>query len=227
MFEAVILAGGQGKRLKSVTGDLPKPMVEIDGQPFLYLLMKKLESQGCHKIVLSLCYRGEYIEKRVLADKPVNCKVDFSKEDSPLGTGGAIKHAVRLIGSEKCIVLNGDTYLDVNYANFFQAASESDLVISGIQVDHSGRYGTMIIDEQNNVVSFNEKKGEGQGIINSGTYIIAVADFKTFPKEKFSFEEDFIPNYAKAIKAFISTGFFIDIGIPEDYRTACQKLIQK
>ena len=60
MFEAVILAGGKGTRLKSVTGDLPKPMIDVGGQPFLYLLMKRLEQQGCSHIVLSLCYHCTY-----------------------------------------------------------------------------------------------------------------------------------------------------------------------
>lgn len=83
MFQAIILAGGQGTRLKSVTGDLPKPMVDVNGKPFLYRLMQYLEAQGCSKIVLSLCYKADYIIDSVKQDKPVKCVVEYAVEQQP------------------------------------------------------------------------------------------------------------------------------------------------
>ena len=221
MFEAVILAGGQGTRLKSVTGDLPKPMVDVNGTPFLYRLMKRLESQGCSHIVLSLCYRADYIIERVTQDRPVSCKVEFAIEEEPLDTGGAIKLSSNFVNSDKFIVLNGDTYSDLDYNALFEYSKQTHLVISGVYIDDVSRYGTLNIDSNDNVISMNEKGLTGAGIINSGTYVIRTDDIKSFPNTRFSFEQDFIQQYSDSFKAYVYEGYFIDIGIPEDYYKFC------
>jgi len=220
MFEAVILAGGRGTRLKSVTGDLPKPMIDVCEMPFLYRLMKRLESQGCSRIVLSLCYRADYIIDRIKADNPVGCPVGFAVESQPLGTGGAIKLASKSIGAEKFVVLNGDTYSDIDYKELFNYAVNSDLVISGVHIEDVSRYGTLDIDENNAVLAMNEKGRSGDGIINSGIYVITTADIGNFGDETFSFEQDYVQKFSGCFKAFVTNGYFIDIGIPEDYEKA-------
>ncbi len=217
MFEAVILAGGKGTRLKSVTGDLPKPMVEVNSVPFLYRLMQRLESQGCSRIVLSLCYRAEYIIQRVNDDSPVDCPVDFAVEQSPLGTGGAIKLASKFITAGKFVVLNGDTFSDIDCNELFEYADSSDLVISGVHIDEVSRYGTLDVDEKGTVLSMNEKGRTGSGIINSGTYVITTTNIQDFVDDTFSFEQDYVQSFRGSFKAFVSDGYFIDIGIPEDY----------
>jgi D-glycero-alpha-D-manno-heptose 1-phosphate guanylyltransferase len=224
MFEAVILAGGKGTRLKEVTGDLPKPMVEVSGQPFLYLLMKRLESQGCTHIVLSLCYQAELIINRVLKDKPVTIPVNFSIEETPLGTGGAIKLAATQINSDNFIALNGDTYSEVNYAEVFAFLNTSDLVICGVEVNDVSRYGTLKVDEADNVLGFYEKGRQGSGLINSGCYVINKTNIISVDKVSFSFEQDYVETFVGVFKAHISSGYFIDIGIPEDYFKACERL---
>jgi len=224
MFEAVILAGGQGTRLKSVTGEMPKPMVDVSGLPFLYRLMQRLESQGCSRIVLSLCYRADYIIEKISKDQPVNCSVEFAVEKSPLGTGGAIKLASQCITAEKFVVLNGDTYSDLEYNALFNYAGATDLVISGVYVEDVSRYGTLDLDESCVVLSMNEKGRTGAGIINSGTYVITTHDIQKYPNEVFSFEQHYVQEFKGSFKAFVSEGYFIDIGIPEDYYQACLKL---
>ncbi|AWK44320.1 NTP transferase domain-containing protein [Photorhabdus laumondii subsp. laumondii] len=224
MFEAIILAGGQGARLKAVTGDLPKPMVDINGKPFLYRLMKRLEEQGCSKIVLSLCYQADYIIGCIQKDQPVSCEVDFVIEETPLGTGGAIKLASSKINSSKFLVLNGDTMSEINYNSIINFSNDADLVISGVYIDDVSRYGTLKLDEYNNVLAMLEKGLTGKGIINSGIYLIKKDLIRNFPLEKFSFENDFIKNFNGIFKAFVSNGYFIDIGIPEDYYKACNTI---
>ena len=160
MFEAVILAGGKGTRLKSVSGDIPKPMVDLNGKPFLYKLMEQLERYGCSSITLSLGYRADYIIDKILKDKPVNCQVNFSVEKVPLGTGGAIKLAAEKIVGNKFLVINGDTYSEVDFSSMFKLGSKYDLVISGVKVDDASRYGTLNVDDEGYVISMSEK-GEG------------------------------------------------------------------
>jgi D-glycero-alpha-D-manno-heptose 1-phosphate guanylyltransferase len=224
MFEAIILAGGKGTRLKSVTGDLPKPMVDIGGQPFLYLIMKRLEQQGCRHIVLSLCYAADLIIERVKKDKPVDIKVDFCVEAEPLGTGGAIKLAANMIENDSFVVLNGDTYSEVNYSDVVKFSEATDLVICGVEVSDVSRYGTLEVDEFNNVKHLVEKGKSGKGIINSGTYVINKNSILSFASDVFSFEQDYVQNFNLSFRAYISDGYFIDIGIPEDYYKACKVL---
>ncbi|EIZ1171835.1 nucleotidyltransferase family protein [Vibrio vulnificus] len=224
MFEAVILAGGKGTRLKSVSGNIPKPMIDINGKPFLYIIMQQLEMLGCVKIVLSLGYQSDYIVKRVSEDKPVACSVEYSIEEFPLGTGGAIKLAANKIESDKFLVLNGDTYSELDFRDMLNVSSTYDLTISGIRVEDASRYGTLNIDEYGNVIGMNEKGIKGGGVVNSGSYVIAKEDILSFPREVFSFEEDYISSISNGFFAYISDGYFIDIGIPEDYYKACLQI---
>lgn len=223
MFEAIILCGGFGSRLKTVSGDIPKPMVLVGGIPFVYRLMMKLEASGCSKILLSLHYRPEYIVKAVNKDKPVSCPVEFVIEHIPLGTGGAIKHAANKISSSKFIVLNGDTYSDISYANFFSYSEEKQITISAVSVEDTRRYGSLEIDSSLNIIAFNEKGRSGPGVINGGSYVVPTMEILYFPKDIFSMEKDFIPSFLGPIKAYCNDGDFVDIGIPADYFYACSK----
>ena len=223
MIDVVILAGGFGTRLKSVSGDTPKPMVDIKGLPFLYRLMQYLEAQGANRIVLSLHYKAEAIIAMVLKDSPVGCEIDFVVEEEPLGTGGAIKRACNKVNSDSFIVLNGDTYCELDYNAFIDASRDSDIQISGVEVQDVSRYGSLDIDKERNVIEIVEKGRSGPGVINSGTYFIRKECISNFSMEKFSFESDFLPSFEGVFKAFVSEPYFIDIGVPEDYYRACEK----
>lgn len=223
MYDVVILAGGLGTRLKEISGEIPKPMVDISGRPFLYRLMEYLEQQGVRKIILSLSYKANYIIDRIKEDTPVNCEIDFIVEENPLGTGGAIKLATSKVTTDKFIVLNGDTYCELDYDDFIKSSEESDLLISGVKVDDVSRYGSLQLDCDNNVLAMNEKGQDGPGIINSGIYLLSKNVIGDFPQDKFSFETDFLPNFEGVFRAYTSKPYFIDIGIPEDYHKACEK----
>lgn len=223
MYDVVILAGGLGTRLKSVSGEIPKPMVDISGQPFLYRLMTYLEAQGIKRIILSLSYKADYIIDRVVNDNPVSCEVDFIVEKEPLGTGGAIKYASTKVNTEKFIVLNGDTYCELDYSAFVQASLESELLISGVEISDVSRYGSLDIGANSHVNAIVEKGRTGPGIINSGIYVVSKESINNFPLEKFSFESDFLTSFNGDFNAFVSSSYFIDIGVPEDYYAACEK----
>ena len=225
MFEAVILMGGFGTRLKSVSGQTPKPMVLVGGEAFVYKKMKKLEAGGCSKIILSLHFRASYIIEKIRADDPVKCPICFVVEDEPLGTGGGIKLAAAQITSEYFIAINGDTYCDINYADLYSQKGGFDIVISGIHVKDINRYGFLELDADMGIVALREKGALGEGYINCGTYLINRQKVMDFPVTKFSFEKDFIPECHFPITSYLVNGIFVDIGIPADYFSACEILI--
>ncbi len=226
MFEAVILAGGKGTRLRSVSGDVPKPMVDINGTPFLYRLLYKLEAEGCRRVVLSLGYNHEYIIDKFIQDNPTNMSIVFSVEDKPLGTGGAIKKAFECVDGDWAVVLNGDTLCDLNFKDFinFSCENHAEIGVAGISVSDAARYGTLSFDSKMNVTSLNEKGEVGSGIINGGVYFIDSNVINAVQMDVFSFEVDFLSAYQGMFKVFLSDGYFIDIGIPKDYYKACQEL---
>ena len=223
-FEAVILAGGKGTRLRSITGKLPKPMVDINGEPFLYKLLRRLESAGCSRIVLSLGYQSEYIIERVLQDKVVQCDVVFSVESRPLGTGGGLKLASKYVSGTHFLALNGDTYSGLDYRSFFYECFDSnvDFALGGVPVEDCSRYGTLNINYENmELIGFNEKGVIGPGVINIGSYVIKKALIVQNESDEFSLERDFILPGSRVV---LFDGYFIDLGIPSDYVRALSEL---
>ena len=224
MFEAVILAGGLGRRLRSVTGDVPKPMVDINGEPFLYKLLRRLESAGCSQIILSLGYRSEYIIERVSRDKVVDCDVKFSVENRPLGTGGGLKLASQYLSGTHFLALNGDTYSGLDFRSFFDGCVEShvDFALAGVSVEDCSRYGTLHINyDDMKLIGLNEKGVSGPGVINSGTYVMRKTLITTMEPDEFSLERDFIP---RGSDVMLFDGYFLDLGIPSDYVRALSEL---
>tara|TARA_B100000900_G_C20435875_1_gene656967 strand:+ start:128 stop:805 length:678 start_codon:yes stop_codon:yes gene_type:complete len=224
MFEAVILMGGLGTRLKSVSKGVPKPMMKVGGRPFVYSLLEKLEAAGCKRIVLSLHYQAEKIINQITQERPVNCEIVFVKEEQLLGTGGGLKLAAKSILSEKYIALNGDTFSSLDYQKFFLDNLEEEFVIAGIRVPNAKRYGSMSFNEMNILTGMQEKGMSGPAVINSGTYLISKSSILAVPKDQFSFEEEFISKSIDSAKVYLFSGDFIDIGIPEDYDRACAYL---
>ena len=116
MFDAVVLMGGFGTRLNSISNGIPKPMMPVNGVPFVYRLFKKLENAGCSRIICSLHYQAAQIIDQINNDKPVNCDLIFVVEEEPLGTGGALKLASDFAERDKFLALNGDTYSSLNFS---------------------------------------------------------------------------------------------------------------
>lgn len=224
----VILVGGQGTRLRSVVSDLPKPMADINGKPFLEYLLYFLNNQGCHHCVLSVGYKHEII-KNYFGNQYLNMKLDYAVEEEPLGTGGGIKNSLRFISQDNFFLLNGDSFFDVNLSELaeFHIQNHAAITLSVKEMLHVDRYGTLKI-EKDKITQFNEKKIIEQGFINAGVYAVSknIFDEKYINKDKFSFEKDILEAYVKSLPfyAFISDGYFIDIGIPEDYQKAQSEL---
>ena len=228
--EAVILAGGLGTRLRSVIKDIPKPMADICGRPFLSYIFDFLCNQGIERAVLSVGYKWEVI-KKYFGDKYKNLKLEYAVEDNPLGTGGGLKNALKYVYEEEVFVLNGDTFFDIDINLFYNLhkSKNSKLSIALKKMENTERYGVVEIDENNRIVSFLEKGKRVSGFINGGIYLLNKNFFNALsPEGNFSLEKDFLERFYKDYEfyGFPFDGLFVDIGIPEDYEKA-KKLFEK
>lgn len=226
-MEAVILAGGLGTRLRSVVADLPKPMAPVAGRPFLAILLDRLVNAGFAAAVLSVGYRHQAIVD-FFGDRYRGMPLRYAVEASPLGTGGAIRMALEQVTAAEAFVVNGDTFLELDYTAMLALHRKEGgpLTIAAQQVSDTSRYGALEIRE-GRVTGFLEKGRSGPGLINGGTYLLdpALLDRYALP-EAFSFETDLMMPHLRELHplAFPTAGRFIDIGVPEDYARAQQLL---
>jgi len=225
--EAIVLAGGLGTRLRTVTGDLPKPLAPVRGRPFLDYALNHLRRYGVSRVVLATSYRHEMFAARY-GQSFLGMKIDYSIEETPLGTGGAIRQAMRQTTSKSVFALNGDTLFELDLVALAQlhAQTNSDLTLGLKAMQNISRYGTVNFSGDK-VVGFEEKKRGQNGTINGGVYLVRADLFKAFDlPATFSFEEDFLkPRVAELnVRCLLSQAYFIDIGVPEDYERAQKDL---
>jgi D-glycero-alpha-D-manno-heptose 1-phosphate guanylyltransferase len=218
-MEAIILAGGLGTRLASRLGGLPKPMAPVAGRPFLEILLNQLDHAGYTRVVLSVGHLHTVIQDHFGAGYR-GMSLVYAVESSPLGTGGAIRAALLKAAETSILILNGDTFLQADYADLmrFHQAHAASLTIAVTHRDDTSRYGQVLISGER-ITGFEEKGRAGAGLINAGAYVIEkdLAWPAALP-EKFSFERDFLEPEVAHISpaAYQVNGVFLDIGIPED-----------
>ena len=227
--EAIILAGGLGTRLQGVVKDLPKPMAPVNGRPFLTYILDYLIDFEYERVVLSV---GHLYEKIVdyFGKKYKTLEIDYAVEKEPLGTGGGILFAMSKCTSDNVLVINGDTMFKVDLDAFEHFHQEKNSLLSIVlrEVEDVSRYGSVTISKDNLIALFAEKQVTfGRGYINGGVYLINRKIFEKYPQpKKFSFEKDLMTKYytQECFYAMPSDGYFIDIGIPEDYARAQKEL---
>lgn len=227
--DIIILAGGFGTRLKAEVSDVPKPMAPVNGRPFLEYILNHIERQGFNRVILSTGYLGNVISE-YFGKKYRSIILDYTVEEEPLGTGGAIKLAAEKVHSPYFIIMNGDTFFPINLQLLFQTHVEhlANLTLALREVPDSSRYGKVDCLKNGRITRFNEKSSENQpGLINGGIYILNTKFFKRFEfPEKFSFEKDFLQKHIDSSEFYgqIFNDYFLDIGIPEDYKRAQTEL---
>lgn len=226
MTEAIILAGGFGTRLQAVVNDVPKPMAPVNGKPFLDYIFLYLKHYGITRVILSTGYLAHKIAdryERSFDGMQVSCAV----EKRPLGTGGGIRLAMQHCITDDILVLNGDSFFDVDlsvyHAQYKRSAAAGSLALR--KVENAARYGTIRMGDDNRIAAFKEKDSvETPGLINGGVYLLNRELFlaNTPETQAFSIEKDFFETKLSEITlcGFEHEGYFIDIGIPEDYKKA-------
>lgn len=229
MKEAVILAGGFGTRLRSVVSDVPKPLAPVAGRPFLAYVLDALVRQGYGHAVLATGYMHEKVEA-CFGNEYLGMKVDYARELTPLGTGGAIVNALQHCTADSVTVLNGDTLFlaDLGQLERYADSKGTKLAIVLRAVPDAGRYGAVETDADGRITAFREKDtSAGAGNINGGIYRLQrhLLDGYTVGQQ-FSFEKEVMQQRynSEAFYAYADGAYFIDIGVPEDYQRAQTEL---
>lgn len=224
----VLLVGGQGTRLRSILPSTPKPLAWVGDKSFLELLVRQLRYQGIRRLVMCTGYLADQIEKTFGNGDSWDVAIEYSEELHPLGTAGAVKLAEPYLrGVSEFLVLNGDSFLEIDFRRLIQFHRRHDGLVSmaAQHVENAARFGTVQMDAEARVVSFMEKTGlEVSGIVNAGVYVFDHAVLEHIPQGPASLERDVFPRLLNhGVYALEQQGMFIDIGTPEDYVRA-QKL---
>jgi len=233
-LKAAILAGGLGARLRSVVSDSPKPMAVVGGKPFLVYLLEWLRKQGIHEVVLCVGYRWQDIHAVLGDGASLNMRLQYSVENAPLGTGGALKNA-QIFLQDTFLALNGDSFVDIDLKKLveFHRRKESIATLALTHVTDTGAYGAVDLNDQGKIRNFTEKQGPGApaGWVNAGVYVLEPDVLSLIPGGKpVSLEQDVFPELVKRnypIYGFCVKGYFIDIGTPEAYFQSQSELERK
>ena len=226
----LVLAGGLGTRLRLAYEEGPKVMAPIDGRPFLAYVLRGLQVAGFRRIVLCVGYRHESIRAWLGDGQRLGLDVKYSIEDEPLGTGGAIlQGASRFSPSERFFVLNGDSLLQLDFKSMWERHKDSGplATIALVFAGDTNRYGTVDVDNDDNVRGFHEKSCDHQeGYINGGVYLFEPEVLNLVSCERsVSLEREVLPVLvSQSFRAFKCRGYFIDIGVPEDFLRAQSEL---
>lgn len=225
-MKALFLAGGMGTRLQPLTDNLPKPMVAIMNKPLLERTMLNLKKCGITEVVISTCYHPEYIKDYFGKGNNLNLKMEYIVEDSPMGTGGAIKKAEEYF-KDTFVVFNADILSDINLSKMieFHKSKQSIATIAVTEVKDPSMYGVIEYDSNGYAITFKEKPKVGETSsksINAGIYIFEPAIFKEIVSDRaVSIEREIFPKLlekAAKIGIYQSGSYWMDIGTIEKYR---------
>jgi NDP-sugar pyrophosphorylase family protein len=229
--DTLILVGGKGTRLRSVVSDRPKPMAEAGGRPFLEWLLLELRRQGAHRVIFCSGYMSEALQAHFGDGKTWNMEIAHSIEPEPLGTAGAVRHALPLIRGKRAFILNGDSYCRLSLAKLWRAHLQLQALatIWLAKVKDCACFGTVELGKNKRILSFKEKTGESRaGLINAGVYLFERKLIETIPDgRKVSMELEVLTPLAGVdggLFGLAGGGVFFDIGTPETYKKA-QRLL--
>ena len=221
-MQAILLAGGLGTRLRSVVNDRPKPMALIGDKPFMEYVVHELSRHDIREIIFAVGYKGSMVEEYFGDGSRFGVKVSYAYEEELLGTAGAIKNAGRFVTEDSFFVLNADTFYQMDYSRLLRVKEEKALEMALVlrEVPDISRYGAAVLSD-GMLTGFNEKvEASCPGTINGGVYLMNRELLEAIPSGKVSLENEMIPVWMKEgrrLGGFVNDGYFIDIGIPEDY----------
>lgn len=223
--QALILAGGLGTRLQSVVSDRPKPLAQVRGRPFVTFLLDQLLRFDFQCAVLCVGHMGKCVPS-VLGEKYGSLELDYSFEQTALGTAGALRNAAGLVREQNVLAMNGDSYCDLDLHALDQAhrAYHAAVTLSALQQSDRRRSGAVVVDDVGHVVRFESRPAvPGPGLINAGIYMLRRDAIESIPPDrKVSLEDEMFPAMAarRELFAWQVEARFIDIGTPESYDDA-------
>lgn len=228
-IQVIILAGGLGMRLRPITKEIPKPMIDILGKPFLEYKIEQIKEFGMRNIILCVGYLGEIIEKYFGDGSKFGVNLQYSYEKELLGTAGAVKNAEKLIDSNSFIVMNGDTYSNINLKELFFAHNKHNFPMTMVVTKASNPKEQELVEIENDlVIKFHQRDTEEHKnyllinkncLINAGTYIFNKNILNIIPPErKISLEKDIFPKLTDKIVGFPYEGYFEDLANLQFYK---------
>ena len=233
-MQAVILAGGAGTRLRPFTLDTPKPMIDINGKPFLYYIIKELSRYGIKDYVFCVGYLADKFKEYFGDGSGMGIRIVYSIENEFVGTGGALKIAESKL-EDDFIAVNGDTYLPIDYSEVYERFKLSDKSGLIVVYDNKERIAepNIALDEKGDVIAYNKKETLKMGdrtiknrarpniscdYVDAGVQVFKKSVLDLIPSGKFvSLEVDIFPKLIskKELAAFVSSQRYFDLGTPE------------
>jgi NDP-sugar pyrophosphorylase family protein len=224
--DALVLCGGAGLRLRTVTGDAPKSMARVAGRPFLELLLRQLRRHGFSRVIMAVGYQREAIRSHFGADA-FGLRLIYSEEMAPLGTGGALRNAVHLLESDVVLVMNGDSYTDMDLGRFVaeHMAKKAEVSVAIVPSDGRTDCGSVFADESGRLTAFAEKQDNVRApYINAGIYLLSKSLLLDIaPGLQVSLERELLPRWlaeGRTIRTYAAGSGCVDIGTPERLREA-------
>ena len=232
-MKALLLAGGKGTRLPPLTFDQPKPMIPVMNKPWLEYLVESLKDYGIEEIIFSLCHHPEKIMEHFAQGEDFGIKVRYVIEQSPLGTGGAVKAAEHYL-EEDFLVINADiiAQLDLEKLVAFHKKQNALATLTLTQVSNPAAYGLVELGEEERIHNFTEKPQLSRAApawINAGIYVFSSKIFDYIPKDQaVSIERDTFPQLlaeGEKLFGFRSHNYWLDMGTPQRYLKLHQDII--
>jgi NDP-sugar pyrophosphorylase family protein len=227
-YQAVILAGGLGTRMRPLTETMPKPMLPIRGKPFLHHQLELVRSFGICRIVLLVAYLGEQIEKHFGGGAAFGMHLTYSYEPAPLGTGGALKNAEALLDDE-FLLLNGDTYLAIDYAALAKAfgASKAKAMIVAYENSDGRVQSNLALASDDRVAVYRKRDPRGLTHVDAGVIALRRDVLNEIPAgSACSLEEEIFPRLIERgqMKAWMTKEPFYDMGSPAGLEALAARL---
>ena len=229
-MKAVIMAGGEGKRLKPVSGRTPKPMVKLLGKPMMEHIIELLRYNGFCDICCALKYRAGDIIGHFGDGRDFGVNLSYSIESEPLGTAGAVKNCRDFYGKEDFLVISGDAACDFNLRELMHAHTESraSATIALHRDSEPLEYGLAVTDENNLIKAFIEKPSWSRvvtDLVNTGIYVLSPAVMENVPAgQAYDFGNDLFPKLLKNGDKLLGLpleGYWCDVGNPLSYYKCC------
>ena len=218
----VILAGGLGTRLRPSTEVIPKPMININGKPFLEYQINQIKNFGIENVVLCVGYLGNIVEDYFKDGKNFGVSIKYSYEKELLGTAGALKNAESLIESDSFIVMNGDCYTNVSLPNIFSAHKMKEFPITMAIAEATNPKEQELVETEHGIVMKFLKRDTPEHkqylnensvySINAGVYVLDKRILGLIPpRKKFSLEQNIFPCFTSNMQAFFYSGYLKDL----------------
>ena len=230
MVKAVIMAGGQGTRLKAVSGDTPKPMVSLLGRPMLEHIVFLLKEEGFEDICITLRYRAQEIKDYFGSGRKFGVSIEYRTEGTPLGTAGGVKNCRDFYGDEDFLVISGDAACDFRLSSLAARHRKEDAAITMALHKNPNplSYGLTVTDERGFVRSFIEKPDWPRVVsdtVNTGIYVVSPRAMELVPEDReYDFAKELFPLLLKKgekIAGLVMDGYWCDVGSPLSYYRCC------